>query len=446
MNLYDYINSIRDKKIAVIGIGISNEPLIRLLCAEGLDVTACDKRSLEQLGMTALELIGKGAKLKLGDDYLENLHYDVIFRTPGLMPFDGHLVEAQNNGAVLTSEMELFCQLCPCRIIAITGSDGKTTTTTIISELLKEAGYTVHLGGNIGKPLLCDVPFIKEDDIAVVELSSFQLHSMKCSPYISVITNISPNHLDKHIDYNDYIDAKKQIFLNQTENSYLVLNADDEIVSSFPGNRFFSIEKEVEGAFLRDGKIYRDGRYIMDSKDIKIPGTHNIKNYLTAFAATSSLVDDECCVKVAKTFSGVAHRLETVRVLNGITYINDSIGSSPSRTIAGLQSMKKKPILILGGYDKKIPFDELGKAAVEMAKAVVVTGDTADKITDAINLAGDIELYKVNDFDDAIRKAHDIACEGDIVLFSPACASFDHFKNFEQRGNHFKELVMEFED
>ena len=443
MDLNQYINSIKGKRIAVIGIGISNEPLIRLLCAGGCDVTACDRRTFEELGEKALELIDLGAKLKLGEAYLEGINADIVFRTPGLMPFDNHLEVARKNGAEITSEMELFFKMCPCKIFAVTGSDGKTTTTTIISELLKAQGYKVHLGGNIGKPLLCETALMSSEDFAVLELSSFQLHSMTCSPDVAVITNISPNHLDKHKDYQDYIDAKKQIFLNMKENGVLVLNADDEIVSTFPGQRFFSIEKEVDGAFCLDGIVYRGGRKLMSADEIYLPGEHNIKNFMAAFAATLGYVDDDVCINVAKEFKGVEHRLETVRTLNGITFVNDSIGSSPSRTIAGLRAMRKPPVLILGGYDKKIPFDALGEEVVKLAKKAVITGATADKIKAAIDRAGVFEYYMTEDFDEAVKKAYDVSEEGDIVLFSPACASFDHFKNFEERGKHFKNLVAE---
>ena len=443
MKLYDYINSIKDKTVAVIGLGISNEPLIRLLLTENIDVTVCDKRSIENLGMKALEMINLGAKLRLGEDYLLNLNQDIIFRTPGVMPFDENLVKAKERGSVITSEMELFFRLCPCKTIAVTGSDGKTTTTTIISELLKEAGYKVHLGGNIGRPLLCELPLFKETDIAVVELSSFQLHSMVCSPDIAVITNISPNHLDKHLDYNDYINAKKQIFLNQKKDSILVLNYDDPIVSTFPGNRFFSVEREVEGTYLLNDKLYRNGRYLLSADEIFIPGLHNIKNFLAAFAATEDLVNDDICIKIAKTFKGVEHRLENVRTVNGVTFINDSIGSSPSRTIAGLKSMKSKPVVILGGYDKLIPFDSLAEAVYKYSKTAVLTGSTANKIASELEKFDDFQFYVIDNFDDAVRKSYELADEGDIVLFSPACASFDLFKNFEERGRYFKKLVME---
>ena len=233
MTLSEYVNSIKNKRIGVIGIGISNVPLIRLLAFSGCDVTACDARTMDKLGMDALNLITMGVKLRLGSGYLDNLDFDIIFRTPGLMPFDSHLKAAEEKGSIITSEMEVFFSVCPCRTIAITGSDGKTTTSTIIAMLLKEAGYAVHLGGNIGHPLLCDAPMMKKEDIAVLELSSFQLHSMKCRPDVSVITNISSNHLDRHGTFEDYVEAKKSIFRGQTADDVLVLNADDSLVSSF---------------------------------------------------------------------------------------------------------------------------------------------------------------------------------------------------------------------
>ena len=437
MRLDEYLNSIKDKKIAVLGIGISNLPLIRLLASEGINVTACDKRSFEDLGMDALELLNLGVKLKLGESYLDNLDYDIVFRTPSLMPFD------ISTRGVLTSEMELFMSLCPCRMIAVTGSDGKTTTSSIIAELLSNSGYTVHLGGNIGKPLLCELPFIKKDDIAVLELSSFQLHSIVCSPDIAVFLNITPNHLDKHKDFQDYVDAKKNIFLHQKEDGVLVLNADDDLVSTFGGNRFFSTGKEVEGCYSIDGKIYRDNKFLMHADDIFLPGNHNLANFTAAFSATIGLVDDETCIKVAKEFKGVKHRMEFVRQIDGVTYINDSIGSSPTRTIAGIHALKEKPIVILGGYDKNISFDDLGREIVSGAKAAVLTGATADKIEQAINAAGEITYYKKYDFDEAFKTASLIAEKGDTVLLSPACASFDRFKNFEVRGDYFKKLVWE---
>ncbi|MBQ6366037.1 MAG: UDP-N-acetylmuramoyl-L-alanine--D-glutamate ligase [Oscillospiraceae bacterium] len=458
MTLQEYIDSIREKSICVIGIGVSNIPLIEMLLAQGCRVTACDKHTPEEMGPVAENLLAKGAELKLGPDYLEDLHFDVIFRTPGLMPFDEHLERAKAEGAVITSEMEVFFRVCPCRVIAVTGSDGKTTTTTIISELLKEAGYTVHLGGNIGHPLLCEVPDMHREDIAVLELSSFQLHSMACKPAVSVITNISPNHLDKHKDFEDYVDAKKSIYKLQDASDSLVLNREDPHTAEFEAEahatkRYFSLEQPVEnGVFLAGGSLYRavEGNHtaIMKADSIRIPGIHNVSNYMAAFAATQGLVSDEVCRRVAETFPGVEHRLETVRVLRGVTYINDSIGTSPTRTIAGLHALKKKPIILVGGYDKHIPFDSLGEALCTFTKAVIATGATADKILEAMRSADafpscHVPIRKIDDFDSAVSAAAEMAGEGDIVLLSPACAAFDAFANFAERGRHFKKLVME---
>ena len=460
MTLQEYVHSLQDKRIAVIGIGVSNTPLIDLLCKNGCDVTACDKRSREQMGAEAERLESLGAKLSLGEDYLEGLDQDIIFRTPGLMPFDKQLLAARERGSRITSEMEAFFMLCPCPVVAVTGSDGKTTTTTIISELLKAQGYHVHLGGNIGHPLLCEVPEIEEGDVAVLELSSFQLHSMECRPHTAVITNISPNHLDKHLDYQDYIDAKRSIFLGQQAEDRLVLNLDDAQSPYYASSAksqisYFSDRNFAEtGTFCRGERICRIDRgqveEIMRRDEILLPGEHNVLNYLAAFEATRGLVDASVCRQVAMQFKGVEHRLERVRELHGVTYINDSIGSSPSRTIAGLRALKRKPILIAGGYDKHIPFNELGDELCLRAKHVFLTGDTAEKIRTAIAASkffpeSGLDVTMVEDFDEAVWQAAAAAEEGDIVLLSPACASFDHFRNFAERGDHFKKIVMELE-
>lgn len=459
MTLEEYLDSIRNKSVAVVGIGISNIPLLELLCRSGIQVTACDKCSREELGETAEKLVSLGAALQLGEDYLEHLDQDVIFRTPGLMPFDEHLEAAGRRGSTVTSEMEVFFSLCPCRIFAVTGSDGKTTTTTIISELLKAAGYTVHLGGNIGKPLLCELPQMRPDDLVVLELSSFQLHSMTCRPHTAVITNISPNHLDKHKDFQDYIDAKRSIFLNQHSEDRLILFADDEHSAYYAKQAssrvsWFSDTREVPtGCICREGRIlWVSGSsaecFIMNADEIRIPGQHNVRNYLAAFEAVRGFVSPEICRKTAMTFSGVEHRLEEVRVLHGVRYINDSIASSPTRTIAGLRALKTRPIILLGGYDKHLPFDSLGDEVCLRAKAAVVAGDTADRILSAIGSSSanhGFPVYRRDNLAESVKLASEIAEAGDTVLLSPACASFDQFRNFEERGKTFKKLVMELE-
>lgn len=458
MTLSEYIGSIKDKRIAVIGIGVSNEPLTELLLKSGCHVTACDRRSLEEMGDEGKKLLAMGAELKLGEDYLEGLDQDIIFRTPGLMPFDPHLEAAKAKGSIITSEMEAFMALCPCLIIAVTGSDGKTTTSTIISELLKAAGYNVHLGGNIGHPLLCETGEIGPGDIAVLELSSFQLHSMSCCPDVAVITNLSPNHLDKHKDFQDYMDAKRSIFERQQPCHRLVLNRDDAHSDYYAAYAkaaisYFTDRGAVEnGAFCSDGVIYRvsggRSRPVMKASEIKLPGEHNLLNYLAAFAAVEGRVGDEVCAQVARTFAGVEHRLEQVRVLHGVTYINDSIGTSPTRTSAGLHALKTKPIVIAGGYDKHLSFDGLGDELCLLAKRVFLTGATAGKIKAAILASryykdSGLQVDIIDDFKETVLAAAASAQEGDIVLLSPACAAFDRFKNFMERGKYFKEIVME---
>ena len=456
MTLRDYIESLRHKTVAVIGIGVSNTPLLELLLAEGIRVTACDKRSREQMGEQAEHLEQLGCELHLGADYLKDLDADVIFRTPGLRPDVPEIAACVDRGAVLTSEMEVFFEVCPCTIIAVTGSDGKTTTTTIIAELLKAAGKRVWVGGNIGHPLLCEADGMLATDYAVLELSSFQLMTMKHSPHIAVVTNLAPNHLDVHRDMVEYVAAKENIFRHQSGEDVAVFNADNDITAEqfrrAPGRaRLFSRQDEVaDGVFLRGEDIVcRSGgheRVVMTTGDIKIPGVHNVENYMAAIAAVDGLVPDEVIRDFAREFGGVEHRIELVRTYRGVRYYNDSIASSPSRTIAGLRSFHEKVILIAGGYDKHIPFDVLGPEIVEHVKLLVLCGATADKIRAAVENApgyqpGKPEIRDVTPFTAAVEAARDRAQPGDVVTLSPACAAFDQFKNFAERGKFFKSIV-----
>ena len=457
MTLKEYISGLKDKKVTVIGMGVSNKPLISMLLENGIDTTVCDRADRERLGSVADEFEQRGAKLCLGENYLDNIDADVIFRTPGLRPDMPGILKATENGAVLTSEMEVFFEVCPCRMIAVTGSDGKTTTTTIISELLKSAGYTVHLGGNIGRPLLTSADDMSKDDIAVLELSSFQLMTMKQSPDIAVITNLAPNHLDVHRDMTEYTEAKMNIFTHQKSSGVLVVNLDNDVTSKFTGvgeTRHFSRKRSVSnGYFCEDGVIYSSfggkTEKFMDASDIFLPGVHNIENFLAAFSAVHGLVSTDIMINVAKTFQGVAHRIEFVRELRGVRYYNDSIASSPSRTMAGLRSFDQKLILIAGGKDKGVAFDELGGDICRHVKRLVLTGLTAEKIRDATLAApeydGTLPIDIIDGFKEAILFAADSAQPGDVVILSPASTSFDRFRNFEERGNLFKEIVNELE-
>ena len=445
------------RKALVLGVGVSNRPLVRLLLRYGIDVTCADKGERDKLDPEVLELEAQGAKLHLGEHYLDGLEGDIVFRTPGIHPDEPQLLELQNKGAYMTSEMEAFFAVCPVPIIGVTGSDGKTTTSTLISEMLKAEGFKVWLGGNIGTPLLDKADDIQPGDKVVLELSNRQLMYFRYAPYIAVITNVSPNHLDMHKDYAEYISCKRQIFVHQTPEDRLILNLDNEVTRSFIPEACsridcFSRREEPErGAFLKDGVIWRKGdrlEKIMDQSEIRLPGLHNVENYMAAILAVEGMVSDEKIRQVARTFNGVEHRIELVREKDGVRYYNDSIASSPTRTIAGLRSFNQKLILIAGGYDKHVPFDPLGPEIVEHVKTLILTGATAPKIEAAVLAApnyepGKPEILHEEDFYEAVRLASRVAKPGDAVILSPAGPAFDKFKNFMVRGKEFKKTVME---
>ena len=456
----------------MLGIGISNIPLIDFLLARGANVSARDMKEREALGDVAKSLEEKGVKLILGKGYLDDITEDVIFRSPGIRPDAAGIKEAASRGAILSSEMELFFELTPAKVIGITGSDGKTTTTTLTYKLLleqfeREGGHRrVFVGGNIGAPLLPLVGRMTSDDVAVVELSSFQLQTMTRSPERAAITNITPNHLNWHTDMEEYAEAKTNICKNEG-NVYLVLNAENDrtaeiakkaeravtVFSSKRGadelSREFgcSVLCEEEGyiSFAYDGEVMP----ILRTADIKLPGRHNVENYMTAIALTRGMVSPEVIEHVAKTFGGVEHRLEFVRELDGVKYYNSSIDSSPTRTEAALSAFSDKVIVICGGYDKNIPFEPLADTLIKRAQMVVLTGATREKIKDAILSHPEFEssglkIAENADFYDAVISAMAVARAGDTVILSPACASFDAFKNFEARGNYFKEIINSF--
>ena len=455
MDLEAYIGTLQGKTVAVLGIGVSNTPLIGLLRRNGVRVIACDKKTREQLGDTAAALEALGAELRLGEDYLNGIDADVIFRTPGMRPDVPELLAAKERGSVVTSEMQVFFEVCPCPIIAVTGSDGKTTTTSIIAEFFRAAGRTVWVGGNIGHPLLAETEQIKPDDIAVLELSSFQLLDMTRSPHIAVLTNLAPNHLDVHRDMAEYIAAKENIFRHQSAGDIAIFNRDNDITREQSTRatahvRLFSRRDTVaDGAFVRDGAIWLRSsageREIVQTADIRIPGQHNVENYCAAIAAVDGLVPDEVIRIVAKEFNGVEHRIELVRERRGVKWYNDSIASSPTRTIAGLRSFDRQVILIAGGYDKHIPFTPLAPEIVEHVKLLILCGATANAIRSAVTgyegYHGAPEMIEVKTLQEAVALASERAESGDIVTLSPACAAFDQFANFMERGKAFKALV-----
>lgn len=449
MELTEYFQRLKNKTVLVLGLGVSNRPLVRLLLRYGIRVVGCDRTAREKLDPEVLELERMGAELHLGEGYLTGIAGDVAFRTPGLHPLTPELEALRAAGTVITSEMEAFFTVCPCPIIGVTGSDGKTTTTTLIAEMLRHAGRTVWLGGNIGTPLLDKADRMRPTDCAVLELSSFQLMDLQHSCHIAVVTNLAPNHLDMHRDMQEYVDAKKNIFLRQKADDTLILNLDNEITAGFvplaKGTvKGFSRRIVPEnGVYFRDGAIWRGEEIIVRQKDILIPGLHNVENYMAAILAVEGLASDDDIRYVATHFGGVEHRIELVRVKDGVKYYNDSIASSPSRTIAGLRSFDRKVILIAGGYDKHIPYDVLGPEIAAHVRLLICTGATGGKIAAAARTQPDApEIVEIDDFYEAVRYAARRAVSGDIVLLSPASAAFDKFKNFMVRGAEFKKTVM----
>ena len=462
----DYVNErlvefnryLRNRKVALIGLGISNIPLLDYLYNLQAKVTVFDDRSIEDIPKDIMDKITRYTfEFSFGENNLAKLNgFDLIFRSPSCMPTRKELKQAEDSGAIVTSEIEMLMEIAPCKIVGITGSDGKTTTSTLIYEILKEAGYNVYLGGNIGAPLFTKLNDILPEDIIVLELSSFQLMNMTVSPDIAVITNITPNHLNLHSSYEEYIEAKKNIFRSQDENGILVLNYDNEITRECKQDAngkvaYFSSKEKLDNGIIVDNDIIKEcedklRKHIVNTKDINLKGMHNYENICAAYAATKTLVDTETALKAIKEFKGVEHRLEFIKEINGVKWYNDSIGTSPTRTIAGLNSFEEDIILIAGGYDKNLDYEPLAKPIVDKVKGLILIGQTAEKIYEVVNKKlqeknKDLDIYICDEFSQTVQIANKIAKPGQIVLFSPASASFDMFENYAQRGKKFKELV-----
>ena len=456
--LIELNNYLKNRKVAIIGLGVSNIPLLDYMHNVGAKVTVFDNRIIEDIPKDTMKKITDYAmEFSLGPNNLSKLEgFDIIFRSPSCLPTVPELQKEVERGAILTSEIEMLMKLCPGKVIGVTGSDGKTTTTTLIYEILKANGYNCYLGGNIGTPLFTKLSEMTPDDIIVLELSSFQLMGMEISPSISVITNISPNHLNVHSSYEEYIDAKKNIFKYQDKDGIIVLNYDNAITKAAAKEAngkvvFFSSKTKLEDGIILDGDIIKEckdklRRHILSTNTVALRGTHNYENICAAIAATSSLVEVEDAVKAVQEFKGVQHRLEFIREIDGVKWYNDSIGTSPTRTIAGLHSFDERIVLIAGGYDKHLDYTPIAKPILEKVDSLILIGDTAPKIFDAVKNEAekqgkDIKIYMCDEFKNTVLVAKKVAKPGQIVLFSPASASFDLFKNFEERGNKFKELV-----
>ena len=456
--LNEFNDYIRYRKVAIIGLGVSNIPLLDYLYEKKANVTIFDERQYNEIPNDVNEKISKyGFVLHFGKNCLQYLkNFNVIFRSPSCLPTKPELVEEANRGAIVTTEVELLMKMCPAKIIGITGSDGKTTTTSLINSILQKAGYNTFLGGNIGTPLFTKLSEMTPEDIVVLELSSFQLMGMEVSPQIAVITNITPNHLNIHKDYQEYIEAKKNIFKYQDENGLLVLNYDNEITRECAKEAhgkviFFSSKTKLDNGYIVDEDVIKEcddkvRKHILNTEDVILRGNHNYQNIATAIATTASLVDIEIVVKAIKEFKPVEHRIEFVEEIDGVKWYNDSASSSPSRTLSGLNAFKENIVLIAGGYDKNLDYTPLAKPIVDKVKTLILIGQTSGKIYEVVKNKLEEEnkqlnIYMCETLEETIHIAKKNASKGDVVLFSPASASFDMFKNFADRGNKFKELV-----
>ena len=456
--LEEFNEYIRFRKVAVIGLGVSNMPLLEYLYEKKAQVTVFDERTMDEIPSETINKINTYEfSYSFGKNCLEKLNgFNIIFRSPSCLPTRTELQKEAERGAIVTTEVEMLMEMCPCKIVGVTGSDGKTTTTSLINAILKKAGYKTFLGGNIGTPLFTKLPEMEPNDIVVLELSSFQLMNMHISPDIAIITNITPNHLNIHKDYQEYIDAKKCIFKNQNEKGILILNYDNDITRECAkeanGNVvFFSSKVKLDNGFIVDGNIIKEcndkvRKHILNTDEVILRGNHNFQNIATALAATKTLVDTDIAVQAIKEFKPVEHRIEFVKEIDGVKWYNDSASSSPTRTISGINAFKENIILIAGGYDKNLEYEPLAKPVVDKVSTLILIGQTAEKIYDVVKNESEKENKKINIYmcdtlEQTIEIAKKSAKKGDVVLFSPASASFDMFKNFADRGHKFKDLV-----
>ncbi len=458
--LEEFNEYIKFRKVAIIGLGVSNLPLLDYMYEKKARVTVFDERNIEAIPKQVMDKITTyGFEFALGKNCLENLKgFDVIFRSPSCLPTRFELQQEENRGAIVTTEIEMLMKMCPCKIIGVTGSDGKTTTTSLIASILQKANYHVFLGGNIGTPLFTRLLEITPEDIVVLELSSFQLMGMEISPDIAVITNITPNHLNIHKDYEEYMEAKKNIFKYQNENGILILNHDNEITKNCAKEAngkviFFSSKEKLDNGFIVDGKVIKEcedkiRKHIFYGDDAILRGNHNLENIATAIATTKTLVSIDDSIEAIKEFKPVEHRIELIKEIDQVKWYNDSSSSSPTRTLSGLNAFDEDIVLIAGGYDKNLDYEPLAKPIVQKVKALLLIGQTSGKIFDVVkeeleNQKKDLPIYMCESLAQTVTMAKKLAKPGSVVLFSPASASFDMFKDFADRGKQFKKLVNE---
>ena len=426
----------KGKKVAVIGLGIEGRDAINFLLEKGADVTLFDKNEVSDLSFDGIDKDRIG--IVAGENYLKDglSGFEFVVRSPGVYRFIPEIVEAESRGVEITSAIKIFFEECPAKIIGVTGTKGKGTTSTLIYEILKSAGKDVYLSGNIGKPYLGLLPALKEDSWVVLEMSSFQLMDMKVSPHISVVLNITEDHLDWHKDRNEYVSAKANIVKYQSQSDFAVVNEEYETSRNFANltkamSTLFSKNK-LEAKF-KEGLLLR--------------GEHNLENIAAAVTVGKCIgVSEETILETVRNFKGLEHRLELVAEVDGKTFYNDSFATGPQPTIAAVNSFTEPETLILGGSDKGLDYKELGNAiaAKGNVKSVIVIGDTRKKISEALDGEGagiNILDLEYSPMDEIVKKAFEITPDGGVIVLSPGAASFDMFENYKDRGVQFKNSV-----
>jgi UDP-N-acetylmuramoylalanine--D-glutamate ligase len=447
---------LRGARVSVVGLGIEGVDLVRFLTAEGADVTVSDARTAEALSESLAAIEGCEAVLSLGANRPEAAAgAEVVFVSQGVPSSNPVLREATERGIPISSMLGLFLERCPAPVTGITGSAGKTTTTSLVGAMLDTAGVEHVVGGNIGVGLLSLLGDIGRDTCVVAEISHSQLERLSTSPHIACVTNVTPNHLDRY-SWSEYVDLKGRILRHQAIDDVAVLNLDNDITRGFvaraPGRVVTTSARGAipgDGAVLAGGAILRTLRgetvEVMQRDQIALRGDHNVENVLAAVAVASQLgLGTEVMGRAVSAFSGVEHRLEPVATVAGVQYVNDSIASSPTRTVAGLRSCTSPVVLLLGGRDRQLPKRDLGLEAARRCRAVVTFGEAGHLYAAAVRDAagGDaVPVQEVSTVEEAVEAASTLALEGDVVLFSPAGASFDAYRNFEERGGAFRDAV-----
>jgi UDP-N-acetylmuramoylalanine--D-glutamate ligase len=447
------VTDFKNKRVAVLGLGLEGEDVCHFLLQQKAKITVFDQKNATELGKTYQEFKEKGINFKLGKDYLKSVlkDFDFIFRSPGFSRFLPPIINAEKRGVVVTSATKLFFDLCPGKIIGVTGTKGKGTTATLIYQILKQDKKNVFLAGNIGEPMLKLLSRLDKDSWVVLELSSFQLMDMEKSPQIAVVLFISSEHLDYHQDRKEYVQAKSNIVRHQKRKDFVVLNADDPTSSSLtklsPAHAyFFSRKKKVNGAHVKNKQIFLGSEVIGKTTDLKLRGEHNWDNVCAAITASFLAgANLETMKKTVFSFKGLEHRLELVRIKNKITFYNDSFSTTPETAIAAIRAFHEPIILILGGSEKGSDYSDLGREiAKSMVKTLILIGKTAEELREIISKAGfrgEI-IFRPGGMKEIVKVAWKKSRPGEVILLSPACASFDMFRNYKDRGEQFKQAVL----